>query len=479
MTEIENHHLENGSAVRSMVQNTPRKFHLTMEVPMCLTMLSLSLTGAAVSNILLYRTCLHSLNHPDSVCKVFLALDKTNQTDELEKEVQRYATVVNTVRSIIEAVAPAVLSLFMGVWSDTHGRKPLVVWPLLGMAMTGMMLVVYSTMNDLGPWWLIVTAVPYSLTGGMIILFTGAFCYVSDVTSPENRSLRMTILGASVSAGSVLGGLFSAPLLRAVGNVYLLLIGASLNVFAYAFTNIFLRESLEGAIQGRLGTLLDWSLVKQMARECFKKRPNFGRAQILLLTVANSLTIFILYGSMNLEYLYTREKLRWALKDYTLYSALSTTISFAGGFLGIIVVQKLLKIGDLAFVNVAYLSMIVEYVVKALAVSTWHMYLSSTISLFKGLSSPLLRSLLTKILPITDIAKVFALMSAIEGLCPLLSPLLYNSLYECTISTFPAAFYMLSIGIVCVSCTFIGLVQYFRRNVSTPYERLQDSPTIA
>lgn len=63
---------------------------------------------------------------------------------------------------------------------------------------------------------------------------------------------RMTILGASVSAGSVLGGLFSAHLLRAVGNVYLLLIGASLNVFAYAFTNIFLRESLEGAIQVKL-----------------------------------------------------------------------------------------------------------------------------------------------------------------------------------------------------------------------------------
>lgn len=45
---------------------------------------------------------------------------------------QQYATFVSTVKSVIESVAPAIMSLFLAVWSDTHGRKPLVVWPLLG-----------------------------------------------------------------------------------------------------------------------------------------------------------------------------------------------------------------------------------------------------------------------------------------------------------------------------------------------------------
>lgn len=60
-------------------------------------------------------------------------MNKNNDTQSLEKEVQKYATVVGTVKSIIEAVAPAILSTFLGVWSDTHGRKPLIVWPLFGM----------------------------------------------------------------------------------------------------------------------------------------------------------------------------------------------------------------------------------------------------------------------------------------------------------------------------------------------------------
>lgn len=82
--------------------------------------------------------------------------------------------------------------------------------------------------------------------------------------------------------------------------------------------------------------------------------------------------------------------------------------------------------------------------------------LAGGIAVFKGLSSPLIRSLLTKILPIEDIAKVFALMSAIEGLCPLIAPVVYNSLYEITLGTFPGAIYLLSAGITGLCVVFIG-----------------------
>ena len=59
----------------------------------------------------------------------------------------------------------------------------------------------------------------------------------------------MTIMEASVGLGSVVGSLLSAPLLRLVGNVYLILIATTLNVIAYVFTNVCLRESLAGAVQ--------------------------------------------------------------------------------------------------------------------------------------------------------------------------------------------------------------------------------------
>lgn len=451
-----------------------KPFRITVELPMFFVMAGVSLSGAAISNLILYRACVHSLDHTPEECSFFLSLSKSNKT-ELEQDVQKYVTTLSTVRSVIEALVPAVLSLFLGVWSDTHGRKPLIVWPLFGLTLSSMMLVVYCLLDNLGPWWYLITIVPYSLFGGFTILFTGAFCYLSDITSTENRSLRMTVMEASLSAGSIVGALFSPHVIRLVGNTWLILIATACNVVAYAFSNVYLRESLTGAIQGGISTVLDFLLVKEMLHECFKRRPNYGRAQILLLTFANSLSILILYGMIPLDYMYTREKLHWTLSDYTLYGAISTTISFVGSFIGILLLQKWLGIGDLISSNIAYVMSLTDYIIRTLAVQTWHMYLGAGVSLFKGLASPLIRSFLTKILPVVDIAKVFALMAAIEGLCPLLAPLMYNTLYRCTITVFPGAVYVLSsvITVTCIVC--VTFVQYYRWNVTSQYQPLESS----
>lgn len=59
----------------------------------------------------------------------------------------------------------------------------------------------------------------------------------------------MTIIEAAVSAGSVIGGVASSYVLRAVGNIdYLLLISTLLFVIAYIFTNVCLKESLANAV---------------------------------------------------------------------------------------------------------------------------------------------------------------------------------------------------------------------------------------
>lgn len=58
----------------------------------------------------------------------------------------------------------------------------------------------------------------------------------------------MTLLQATLSVGMVVGSLLSFYLIRAVGNVYLLLINASLASVAYAFTVINLKESIVGAV---------------------------------------------------------------------------------------------------------------------------------------------------------------------------------------------------------------------------------------
>ncbi|XP_041984974.1 proton-coupled folate transporter-like [Aricia agestis] len=453
---------------------TKRSMNTTIELPILMNIIAINVAGSALSNVILYRTCLHSLNHTHEECKPFLSPIKSNATQWLEKDVQAYAAFVITVKTVLEYIGPAILSLFLGVWSDTYGRKPLLVWPIFGLSITSLLHVVYSVTDALGPWWFIATVVPFSFSGGFVVLFTGAYCYVSDISTPENTSLRMTILDATTVLGSFFGSLISSYLILAFGNVNLLLLAASFNVLAYAFTHICIVESLVGALQGGVTRVLDLLLVKEMIGECFKKRPNFGRAQIILITLVKFLSIVMMCGTGMLEYLFTRNVLNWDLQEYTVYSSVSTLVAFFGGFLGIIVVQKLFRMGDIMFSIVAILTSAGEYFIKMNAKNAFDMYISCFVSMFKNLSGPLTRSYMTKLLPLEDIAKVFAFMCTVESLAPIITPVVYNSLYSVTVSSFPGSIYLLSAMLATFSAILLAVVFGFSwKNSSLPtYERI-------
>lgn len=126
--------------------------------------------------------------------------------------------------------------------------------------------------------------------------------------------------------------------------------------------------------QGSIFTVLNVSHLKEMFRECFKKRANYGRSKLLLTIAATALATFTLYGASSLIYLYTRNKLQWTMKDFTTFSAIGT-VWVMGGFFGVALIQKFLHISDLSFAAIAMVSCIAESIIKALATTSWHMYL--------------------------------------------------------------------------------------------------------
>ncbi|KAL4704402.1 hypothetical protein ACJJTC_005756 [Scirpophaga incertulas] len=157
-----------------------------------------------------------------------------------------YMTELLTVQSILQALMPAALSLFVGVWSDKHGRKPMIVWPMLGLFVSNALAVIYSLIDTLNPWAFIWTVLPFSLSGGYVVFFTGALCYVSDISSTETRGIRLMIVQLSFTLPNALGSMASPFILKAFGNIsYQLLLATALNAIAYAYTAIFLPESLK------------------------------------------------------------------------------------------------------------------------------------------------------------------------------------------------------------------------------------------
>lgn len=163
------------------------------------------------SNLLLYKICITN-GYNRTECNSFISSRGDNTTIFLEETLQSQATIIIMVKSVIEGLFPAIISLFLGPWSDINGRKPLIFSSLIGKINNSIhtffgfifdiflyvqgflfyyiVVIGYVLFDDLNPWYLVLASIPYSLTGGTSSIITGSFCYVSDITTSNNRSSR-------------------------------------------------------------------------------------------------------------------------------------------------------------------------------------------------------------------------------------------------------------------------------------------------
>ena len=115
--------------------------------------------------------------------------------------------------------SPLVIGLLLGIYSamqlifapllgklsDRIGRRPVLLLSVLGTALGFLLMGFARTL-----WLLFVARVIDGVTGGNISI---ALAYIADVTSPEDRSKKMGLIGAAFGLGFIvgpaLGGLFS------------------------------------------------------------------------------------------------------------------------------------------------------------------------------------------------------------------------------------------------------------------------------
>lgn len=162
-----------------------------------------------------------------SVCDILHTNTSSQEAQELDKLVQPHASYIILCQSLIEGILPALMSLFLGPWSDKYGRKPLLVYAYLGKILISLYLsaviirwlIIYHSTGpmfrytllsvlshwDVNPWLFMIAAIPPALFSGIAGLMLATFCYISDITNDTNRAWHLAWLNGCTSAGMVLG----------------------------------------------------------------------------------------------------------------------------------------------------------------------------------------------------------------------------------------------------------------------------------
>lgn len=178
--------------------------------------------------------------------------------------VQRYSNdALNvTLLTVIYAAAQFLAAPFLGKLSDRIGRRPVLVWSVIGSALGYFLFGVGGAL-----WVLFLSRLIDGLTGGNL---STAMAYIADVSSPEERAKNFILVGMSYGLGFVLGPALSS-LLSPISVEAPMFAAAGLALLQAVAAIFFLPESLPAGRrehgQLNLGDLNPFGAIGQMARK--------------------------------------------------------------------------------------------------------------------------------------------------------------------------------------------------------------------
>lgn len=180
-----------------------------------------------------------------------------------------------------------------------------------------------------------------------------------------------------LSFGFIIGGLSSAPLLKATNYSVVFGTAAFLLFIAVMYTIFLIPESVRNQDEpGGIFSLVDCNLVIDLWSTCFKQRSEYRRLAIWLIILSLGLMLFKMDGTIQLDYLFVREKFHWTLQQQSIYSAINSCTGIIGSMLTIYIFSKLLNVSEVILGLVSFISAASVAFMKAFAQSSWQMYMS-------------------------------------------------------------------------------------------------------
>ena len=151
----------------------------------------------------------------DKVCRVNLNIsqeicDNLTYYNASEKEVQVVTANLGMYQSILTAIPAIITSLFLGPWSDTNGRKPLMISPMFGTILNQAIYIINTYFTSLPAEYLLFASVG-SVFGGFTSFLVGMYGFISDISEIRARTSRIALLDFAIFFGFPIGTFASGP----------------------------------------------------------------------------------------------------------------------------------------------------------------------------------------------------------------------------------------------------------------------------
>lgn len=299
----------------------------------------------------------------------------------------------------------------LGNLSDKYGRRPILLFSLLGFGIDYIFLAVAPTIG-----WLFVGRVIAGITGAS---FTTAAAYIADISTDENRAQNFGMIGAAFGLGFIIGPVIGG-LLGEYGARLPFIVAAGLALLNALYGYFVLPESLDKEHRrpfkwkraNPLGSLLQ-----------LKKYPSLGG----------------LIGSMILVYIAAHAvQSTWTFINIEKFKWSEAMIGYSLGMVGLLV--AIVQGGLIRYINPklgneksAYLGLGlygIGLLLFAFASQTWMMFVFIIPYCLGGIAGPAIQSIISGQVPANEQGELQGSLTSLMSVTSIIGPLVMTHLFS-------------------------------------------------
>lgn len=342
------------------------------------------------------------------------------------------------------------LSPLIGNLSDKYGRRPIILFSLLGFSIDYLFIAFAPTLM-----WLFVARFISGITGASI---TTATAYIADISTPENRAKNFGMIGAAFGIGFIIGPVIGG-LLGQFGARVPFYAAAALCFINFLYGYFVLPESLPKENRREL----DWSKTNPIkAIMNLRKYPKiFGLFISIMLVYIGSHAVH-----SNWSY-FTMYQFKWDEK----------MVGISLGIIGLLVgiVQGGLirwinpKIGNEKSIIYGLILYTLGMFLFSMATESWMMFTFLIPYCLGGIAGPALQSVITENVPANEQGEIQGTLTSIMSATaiigpPLMSNVFYNFSNKNATIHFPGAPFILG-GILMLFSAIIAFYSFKKQRL--------------
>uniref|UniRef100_S4RNF8 Lysosomal proton-coupled steroid conjugate and bile acid symporter SLC46A3 n=1 Tax=Petromyzon marinus TaxID=7757 RepID=S4RNF8_PETMA len=374
--------------------------------------------------------------------------------DELEKEAQAAASLFQ-VRLDLVGFLPAVLaSLVLGVYSDTSGRRLMMILPCIGYSLESIVYILIVSLELPLPW-LYLGCLLRGATGGYASILAGSFAYLTDVANPANLNMRVACLDMLIGISGGIGAVISGHMLQAMGYAFVYLCVCLILVLCIIYVACVLEETITKDIHVRSCT----TPLRATTTVPFVQPggPGSKRWRLALLLVA--FTFYLLAeigGSLPVSLFEMKAPLCWDALLLGYGSAVGFAI-FITSFVGVTVLSRCLSDPPIALIGISTFTVGMAMICGVQ--TTLMMFLVRLPLMFTIMPVAVMRSMMSKTVLPSEQGTLFSLVGSLELLAGIVGSVVFNNVYAVTVGWFACLVFLLSSAVAVIPFLILRTVK--------------------